>query len=102
MSPERLLTQIERVDKASCKKGISFVTLESGELHYNNIPTLPEQKFVYLENTSKMTNAQRQEIYNKRKGIIDSVEKDAIILLKSQGFFKNRRIEEINALATSK
>lgn len=43
-------------------KGITFAQLSGNNLTYVNIPSVPAQRFIYLENTSKLTREQREAL----------------------------------------
>ena len=58
----RIDKQVEDADKASRGKGVSFAMLYNNTLTYVNIPTTSHQRFVYFENTSKITNEEREKI----------------------------------------
>lgn len=54
---------------AKHNKGISFALYHGNHVEYVNIPNHPLQNFKYFENTSHLTNAERQAIYSKRNEI---------------------------------
>ena len=54
---------------AKHSKGISFALYHGNHVEYVNIPNHPLQNFKYFENTSHLTNAERQAIYSKRNEI---------------------------------
>jgi hypothetical protein len=66
MDTNRLFAQIDKVDKSvahKIHKGISFARIANNDIEYVNIPSTIEQRFVYLENTSKLTKEERDKLY---------------------------------------
>ncbi len=58
--------QMDTADKElKHKKGIAFARLSGNQLDYVAIPSLPAQRFIYFENTSKLTNEERTKLKNK-------------------------------------
>jgi hypothetical protein len=54
---------------AKSSKGICFTLRRGNSIEYVNIPNVPQQTFKYFDNTSHLTNAERQAIYRKRNEI---------------------------------
>lgn len=61
-----------QMEQASKKhSGVNFAILSNNSLEYAHIPTLPEQKFVYFENTSSLSAEERRLLWEK--SIVDSL-----------------------------
>ena len=68
-----LQLQIDKVEKSIAHKrykGISFAILANNTLEYVNIPSVPAQRFIYFENTSKLTNEDRNKIKLAKQSIL--------------------------------
>jgi hypothetical protein len=50
-------------------KGVCFTLRRGNSVEYVNIPNVPQQTFKYFDNTSHLTNKERQDIYRKRNEI---------------------------------
>lgn len=64
--------QMEQASKQH--SGISFTILSNNTLEYANIPTTPNQKFVYFENTSHLSREERKLLWEK--SIIESLKRE--------------------------
>jgi len=68
MEDKRIIKQIARVEednKHRKYKGVAFALRVGNKVDYVHIPTLPQQAFVYFENTSKLSAEERQKKYKK-------------------------------------
>jgi hypothetical protein len=78
MDTNRLFAQIDRVDKSvahKIHKGISFARIANNDIEYVNIPSTIEQRFVYLENTSKLSKDERDKLYKRAQEKLQVVSK---------------------------
>ncbi len=57
------------------RKGISFATLNSNRLEYTNILSNKHQRFVYLENTSRLSREEREKIRIEQEQVKQTIAK---------------------------
>jgi len=86
--------QIDNASKThKSVRGICFTMRRGNSIEYVNIPNHPYQTFKYFENTSHLTNVERQAIYKKRNEIKVLITKPIIETILEEEF-----VTDINEL----